>query len=223
MLKPRLVEIDKETLDKIVNRPIKEYDIMMRRMRDKGWMGTDLIINSKLNYGLVLEVGPGPGYLGLEWLKKTKGTDLKAIEISPDMINLAEKNAKEYGLENRTDYIEGDACDIPFDDNMFDGIFTSASVHEWEKPNQILKEIYRVLKPGGKYFITDLRRDLNTLLRWFIIFSTKPKEMRPGIKLSFDSAYTASEIKTLLEKSGWKGYKVKNFFMSYIVTGEKPN
>jgi hypothetical protein len=39
-------------------------------MRDKGWMETDLILKLGIQHGLALEVGPGPGYLGLEWLKK---------------------------------------------------------------------------------------------------------------------------------------------------------
>ena len=52
---------------------VQIYDTMQRRLRDKGWMSTDQIIETGINSGIVLEVGPGPGYLGLEWLKKTTG------------------------------------------------------------------------------------------------------------------------------------------------------
>lgn len=58
---------------------------------------TSLVLKAGIMQGLALEVGLGPGYLGLEWLKKTEGTRLKALEISPDMITIAERNAKEYG------------------------------------------------------------------------------------------------------------------------------
>jgi len=42
------------------------YDKMQRRLRDKGWIETKDIIKSGITKGLALEVGPGPGYLGLE-------------------------------------------------------------------------------------------------------------------------------------------------------------
>lgn len=50
----------------------KNYDKMMRRLRDRGWIiWTKMIIGAGISSGLTLEVGPGPGYLGLEWLKHT--------------------------------------------------------------------------------------------------------------------------------------------------------
>jgi len=44
---------------------VEIYNRMMRRMRDKGWLETDLILKAGITQGLTLEVGPGPGYLGL--------------------------------------------------------------------------------------------------------------------------------------------------------------
>jgi len=55
----------------------------MRNLRDNGWIETIIVLKKGLNHGLCLEVGPG--YLGLEWLSKTEGTNLRALEISPDM------------------------------------------------------------------------------------------------------------------------------------------
>jgi len=108
---------------------VEIYNRMMRRMKDKGWLETDLILKAGITQGLTLEVGPGPGYLGLEWLKKLTGTTLKAVEISPNMIAIAERNAKEYGFEDRVEYTRGDTQKIPLDDNMFDGVFTNGSCH----------------------------------------------------------------------------------------------
>jgi len=96
---------------------------MLSRLRDKGWMETDEIIKSGIDKGLILEIVPGPGYLGLEWLRKTEGTKLMAIEISPDMIKMAERNSKEYRLDDRIKYVNSDAQKMLFEDNMFDGGF----------------------------------------------------------------------------------------------------
>ena len=70
MVKPRVVETDQGITGEFNT---QAYDQMMRRLRDKGWMETDQIIKGGVTSGLALEVGPGPGYLGLEWLKKRRG------------------------------------------------------------------------------------------------------------------------------------------------------
>ena len=197
------------------------YDAMMRRLRDRGWMETDMVLKDGIKQGLALEVGPGPGYLGLEWLKKTEKTSLKALEISPEMIKVAERNAGEYGLADRVKYIPGDAKEMPFDDNTFDGVFTNGSLHEWAEPERVLSEIYRVLKPGGRLSVSDLRRDMNPVMKWFMWLVTKPKEIRPGLISSINAAYTLKEIKSLLEDSNLKGCEVRQNIIGLVITGEK--
>ncbi len=218
MVKPRIVETDQGIQGES---NVKIYDSMMRRMRDKCWIETNLILNAGIRQGLVLEVGPGPGYLGLEWLKKTKGTNLKALEISPGMIEIAERNAKEYDLESRVEYVKGNAQEMPFDDNMFDGVFTNGSLHEWAQPAKIFNEIHRVTKPGGICCISDLRRDMNPLVVWFMKLVTKPKEIRPGLISSINASYTPEEIKSILGESSLKGYKVARVAMGFVITGQK--
>ena len=103
------------------------YDAMMRRLRDKGWMVTDAILKAGISDGLVLEIGPGPGYLGLEWLKKTEDTSLLGLDVSNDMLELARSNALGYGVADRVEYILGDAQQMVFAGVTFDAAFSSAS------------------------------------------------------------------------------------------------
>jgi len=198
------------------------YNKMMRRMRDKGWLETKSIFQSGISSGIVLEVGPGPGYLGLEWLKKTNDTSLKGLDISIDMIAIAERNAAEYGLEDRVTYVQGDACVMPFEDDYFDGVFTNGSLHEWAHPEMIINEIARVLKPGGNYCISDLRRDMNPLIKWFMWFVTRPKEIRPGLLSSIKASYIVPEIESMLSKTQLKGWSVKGNIMGLVISGQKP-
>jgi len=159
--------------------------------------------------------------LGLEWLKKTEGTTLRALEISADMVEMAEKNAIEYGLRSRVKYVEGDAQKMPFEDNTFDGVFTNGSLHEWSQPSRIFNEVYRCLKPGGKYLISDMRRDMNPFVKWFLKLMTKPKEIRPGLVSSINASYTVQEIQSILSKTDLKSSKVKKTTLGFIITGEK--
>ena len=64
MVKPRISETDQGITGEFNT---QMYDIMMRNMRDKGWIETNLIIKEGIYTGMALEIGPGPGYLGQRW------------------------------------------------------------------------------------------------------------------------------------------------------------
>jgi len=185
------------------------YDQMQRHLRNKGYMETDDIIKSGITSGSVLEVGPGPGYLGLEWLSKTKGTDLTCLEISQEMIKMARKNVLEYGLQDRAGYTQGNALAMPFDDNTFDGAFSNGSLHEWEDPAAVLGEMHRVVKPGGRIFVSDLRRDMSRIIFFFMKLSVKPKSIKPGFISSLNAAYTKEELEKTARRAPFSSFQVK--------------
>ena len=62
LVKPRVVETNEGIQGEFT---VEVYDKMMRNLRDKGWIETDLVLKTGINQGLSLEIGPGPGYLGL--------------------------------------------------------------------------------------------------------------------------------------------------------------
>lgn len=201
---------------------VEIYDQMMRRLRDRGWMETEAIVASGINSGLALEIGPGPGYLGLEWLSKTDHTRLKGVDISPDMVKMAETNAAAYGfLNERVSYVISNARKLPFDDDSFDGIFSNGSLHEWESPLMIFNEIFRVLKPDGKFFVSDMRRDMPFFIRWFMLLTVKPKEIRIGLKSSINAAYITREIEAILKQTRISRFTVKKAMMGFEITGSK--
>lgn len=177
------------------------YDQMQRRLRDKGWIETRDIIKSGITHGLALEIGPGPGYLGLEWLKNTRETNLKGLDISADMIAVAERNAKAYGLSERVEFVHSSAVKLPFDDGSFAAVFTAGSLHEWSEPQKTLNEIGRVLKTGGRVLISDFRRDMFPLLKWFLYLNARPKAIRPGLITSINAAYSPDELKMLIRET----------------------
>jgi ubiquinone/menaquinone biosynthesis C-methylase UbiE len=202
-------------------RAAEVFDHFSRIMRDRGWNNVDTFIKAGITKGNVLEVGSGPGYIGLEWLKKFPDTSLIGCEINREMIRLAEKNAKDYGLERRTSYVKGNCMEMPFPAGSFDAVFSNGSLHEWRDPVKAFNEIDRVLKPQGVFCITDMRRDVNPLVKWFFYSSTRPKEVRPGFLTSFDASYTVDEIARLLRQSRLKNIVISKAFFGLCITGKK--
>lgn len=218
MKKQRIIETNEGIQDKIT---VEIFDNFARIMRDKGWNSVDSFIKAGITKGNVLEIGPGPGYVGLEWLKKFPDAALTGCEISREMIRLAEKNARDYGFEKRTAYVEGNCMQMPFPDGSFDAVISNGSLHEWEDPVKVFNEINRVLKPQGLLCISDMRRDVNTLIKWFIYLSTRPKEIRPGFLTSFNASYTMEEITNLLGQSKLMNTAVNKEFFGLCITGKK--
>ena len=149
MTKPRIPETDHGIQGEIT---VAQYDQMQRSLRDRGWIETPSLLKHNITKGLALEIGHGPGYLGLEWLKQTTGTRLVGLDISPDMKALAQRNAQAHGLADRTQYHLGNCDQLPFDENAFDAVFTSGSLHEWANPCGAFDEICARAETGRPLF-----------------------------------------------------------------------
>lgn len=218
MTKPRIPETDHGIQGEIT---VAIYDQMQRHLRDKGWIETHVLLESGITQGHALEIGHGPGYLGLEWLKHTQNTTLAGLDISPDMQSLAIRNAQSYGLAERTQYHLGNCNHLPFDDNTFDAVFTNGSLHEWANPRAAFDEIWRVLKPGGRYFISDLRRDMSFLVRGFLWWGAQPASIRPGLITSINAAYTPRELRSLAAKTQLNNSKISGEAVGVSISGVK--
>lgn len=68
----------------------------------------------------------------------------------------------------QADYVEAWAENMPFEDNSFDCVHTSATLHEMapQQFRQIIQEVHRVLRPGGCFTLVDFHRPAHRLLRW---------------------------------------------------------
>lgn len=104
----------------------------------------------------VLEVAPGPGYFSIE-LAKLGNYPVTGLDISHTFVDIARKNAAEAGVD--VEFRHGNAARMPFEDNSFAFLLCRAAFKNFAEPVPALQEMYRVLKPGGRALIIDLRRD----------------------------------------------------------------
>jgi len=103
----------------------------------------------------VLEIASGSGGPAVYMVKQT-GCNLTGLEFNMNGVENSRKLAKESGLENKMDFIQGDASEpLPFDNDSFDAVFTIDAINHLKNRDKVLSEFYRVLKPGGKLLYTD--------------------------------------------------------------------
>jgi len=177
----------------------KWYDKNSRKSRMTQMQEYATEIQSLVHDGArILEVAPGPGYLSIELAKM--GFDVTGVELSSDFVNIEKINAKEANV--LVDFKEGNASNLPCDENTFDFIVCSAAFKNFKDPVKALKEMYRVLKPGGTSLIIDMN------------FNTTAQDIEGEIKKTgmkgFDKYFVRFAFKTFLKKGA---YTKENFEM----------
>ncbi len=106
----------------------------------------------------LLEVAPGPGFLAIE-IAKSGRCRVTGLDISESFVRIARENAKQAGVV--VEFRHGNASEMPFADASFDFVVCSAAFKNFTDPVGALDEIHRVLTPGGRASIYDLRKDVS--------------------------------------------------------------
>lgn len=167
----------------------------------------------------VLDVCTGTGELALQLLKKVGSEgSVTGVDFCEEMLDLARKKIS-HSCGNIT-LVQGDARDLAFGDSSFDAVTISFGMRNIPDALRALREMRRVLKPGGKFMCLELTkpsrawfRRLHTFYTFqimpriaqFIIKSDTPYTYLPR---SIDSFYLPEEFKDLIEQAGFSDVQV---------------
>src|SRR4051794_29765299 len=107
----------------------------------------------------ILEVGPGTGYYTLDvaaWVKPDGQVDI--LDLQQEMLDHTMRLAGERGLSNVTPS-QSDATAMPYQDGTYDGAFLVTVLGEIPDQDAAIRELGRVLKPGGRLVVGELLGD----------------------------------------------------------------
>ena len=150
--------------------------------------------------GTVLEVGFGSG-LNLPHYKNV--LKLYALDPSSELYNLAEKRIKEASFP--VEYIKASAEEIPLAENTIDTVVSTWSVCSIPRPELALKEIFRVLKPGGKFiFIEHGKSPGRFTAKW-------QKWLTPIFGCVSGGCHMDREVDKLISRAGFKITDLETF------------
>ena len=139
----------------------------------------------------ILEIGHGNAGHLKSILNKAKDLTYTGIDISETMRKEAQNLNTEF--KDQADFILYEGRKLPFEDEVFDKIFTVNTVYFWENPVEFLNEIYRVLKNTGTFVLTFAQRDF--------------MEKLPFTKFNF-KLYNNDEMEELISESRFKRMKI---------------
>jgi ubiquinone/menaquinone biosynthesis C-methylase UbiE len=138
--------------------------------------------------GKALDLGCGTGNCPLELLKR--GFDVIGLDASEGMLEVARSK----GLN----CVKGDAYELPFEDETFDLVLSVTMFEFIHEPERALREIHRVLKPGGEVVIGTM----NGRSAWFIF--KRLKSLFAETAYRYARFYTPGELERLLGMTGFE-------------------
>jgi len=115
----------------------------------------------KEDFDTLLDAGCGTAPMLSLLTKEYPDKKFTGIDITPEMIEVA----KSKQLPN-TEFVVGDCENMPFGENTFDVIINSQSLHHYPSPLRFLKNVEKILRPGGRLIL----RDMSTItpLAWVV-------------------------------------------------------
>ncbi|MFF1794204.1 SAM-dependent methyltransferase [Kitasatospora sp. NPDC058263] len=102
----------------------------------------------------LLDVGCGTGHPAIRLAHRTHAKIL-GVSISPTQVARATQNARESGLSERLDFLHADAMHLPCEPETFDAAWALEMLFHVPDRSQVLREIRRTLKPGGRLVLAD--------------------------------------------------------------------
>src|SRR5271156_5464916 len=155
--------------------------------------------------GAVLEVAPGPGFLSIELAKRE--FNVCAVDISKTFVDLARRNAAAAAVTVRFEV--GNAANLSIPDASQDFVVCRAAFKNFAEPVAALREMRRVLRPGGTVLLIDMRRDASMAeirryveglgVNWF----NRLFMMMTFRAMLIKRAYPIDDIRQMTAQAGW--------------------
>ncbi len=141
-----------------------KYDLLNHILSaniDKIWRKRVIRMLAKHHPCEILDIATGTADFAIA-ATKISNAKITGIDISEGMLEIGQKKISRLKLEKKIELIKADSENLPFSDNQFDAAIAGFGVRNFESLNAGLKEVLRVIKPGGVFFILEFSKPVKT-------------------------------------------------------------
>ncbi|MBC6425501.1 MAG: bifunctional demethylmenaquinone methyltransferase/2-methoxy-6-polyprenyl-1,4-benzoquinol methylase UbiE [Ekhidna sp.] len=230
-------ETKKQQVAKMFDRISGKYDFLNHFLSlgiDRRWRKQAIRMLKNENPKQILDIATGTGDFAIESLKLNPEKVI-GLDISEGMLNVGREKMKKKGIDHIIDMQSGDSENIHFENNSFDAVIVAFGVRNFEDLEKGLKEMNRVLKPGGKAIILEFSKPTifpfkqlyNFYFRWILPkigeIVSKDNAAYTYLPESVNEFPYGKEFLRILDKTGYKNNKCKPLTqgISSIYLGEK--
>ncbi|MCY7349148.1 MAG: bifunctional demethylmenaquinone methyltransferase/2-methoxy-6-polyprenyl-1,4-benzoquinol methylase UbiE [Cytophagaceae bacterium] len=135
----------------------------------------------------ILDVATGTGDFAIEAMK-LQPQKIVGVDISEGMLAIGREKVKKLGMDSVIELRKGDSERLPFSDNSFDAVIVSFGVRNFENLEKGLRDMNRVLKPGGTCVVLEFSKPRNVLFKAVYNFYFKYITPTIGAVFSKDKA-----------------------------------
>lgn len=166
---------------------------------------------------------------------KQGASKVVGIDITEKMVDIGKAKVAKAGMSHKIELIIADAEALPFDDETFDAVTIAFGIRNYEHKELGIREMYRVLKPGGKAVILELSVPKHAPMRQLYMFYFKRVMPFIGGLVSRKSSWKylnasviafpkASQFMAMMQVCGFMQVKVRKFTFGIcsLFTGVKP-
>lgn len=201
---------------------------------DRYWRKKAVSLLENLSVNTILDVATGTGDM-ITPLIKLNPSKIYGLDLSEGMLRIARKKFPARIKNTKIEFIKGDSEKLPFDDNVFDVETVAFGVRNFENTSTGLKEMHRVLKPGGRVVILEFSKPtafpfrqiyqfyFRNLLPFFGRMVSKDKEAYTYLPDSVNAFPERNGFISIMEDAGFIEctYKVLTFGIVSVYTGKK--
>jgi ubiquinone/menaquinone biosynthesis C-methylase UbiE len=153
----------------------------------------------------ILDLGTGTAQIPVALCQATKSARVVGVDLASHMLELGRENVRRAKLEDRVTLQRADAKNLPFTAGSYAAVISNSIVHHIPEPARVIKEMVRVLLPGGTLLVRDLLRPSDEPTLQHLVKSYAGDANADQQKLFADSlhaALTLAEIRKLVEAAG---------------------
>lgn len=227
-----------QQVEEMFNNIAPTYDRLNHHLSlniDRYWRKKLLQSLKQKSIGTILDVATGTGDLAIQAATHLNPDHITGIDLSEEMLKVAVEKTAQLNLQDKIFYQKADCLNLPMTDNSFDAVIAAFGIRNFQHLDEGLKEMHRVLKPGGQIAIIELTQPIHFPMRQlFWIYShtwlpfygkliSKDIQAYKYLTATIQAFPQGETMMQIMQKAGFRNTKFKRLTMGIctLYTAEK--